>query len=73
MFSHEKALLFNADETLGIRFESLSYKTFDDVTTNMSKRGKYITLIKRFVKPSHRHETNTPSCVNLENKNLLIG
>ena len=44
MFSHEKALLFNADETLGIRFESLSYKTFDDVTTNMSKRGKYISL-----------------------------
>ena len=40
LFSHEKALLFNADETLGIRFELLSYKTFD----NMSKRGKYITL-----------------------------
>ena len=44
LFSHEKALLLNADETLGIRFESLSYKTFDDVTTNMSKRGKYISL-----------------------------
>ena len=47
LFSHEKALLFNADETLGIRFESC-------------QRGENIFHLQRFVKLSHRHETNTP-------------